>query len=116
MSAKQTIQQAQGGGSRLPGQVPPGSHPHPNRHRKALKSAFVVAGVGLFTWLVGLIFLILGTPQGILVSLMVIGVTLLLLSPVWYFTYMEKLEPELYAPDSPQHGSTKKYDEEGERR
>lgn len=85
----------------MPGQTPTQKHPHPNRHRRALRSALLLAGAGILLWVIGLVTLMLGTESGYLVSLMVVGITVLLLSPVWYFTYMEILEPDLYAPDAP---------------
>lgn len=86
--------------AQLPGQTPKQEHPHPNRHRRALRSAFTVAGIGIILWAIGLAVLVMGTRSGMLVSLIVVGVTLMLLAPVWYFTYMEKLEPDLYQPDA----------------
>lgn len=71
-------------------------HYHPNRHRKALRSALILFAVGTLIWMAGLVAVFLQTSSGLIASLMVIGVTAILLSPVWYFTYMEKLEPELY--------------------
>lgn len=85
--------------TRIPGQTPTQRHPHPNRHRRALRSAFMVAGGGIVIWAIGLAVLVMGTRSGFLVSLIVVGVTLMLLAPVWYFTYMERLEPDLYQPD-----------------
>jgi hypothetical protein len=75
------------------------SHHHPNRHRKALRSALTLFGVGTVVWIAGLATIFAGSSMGIVVSLVVVGVTIMLLSPVWYFTYMENLEPELYQHD-----------------
>lgn len=71
-------------------------HPHPNRHRKALRSALILLGIGAVIWIAGLIAIFANSQSGLIISLTVVGVTAMLLSPVWYFTYMEKLEPELY--------------------
>ncbi len=86
--------------TKIPGQTTTQDHPHPNRHRRALRSAYGVAGLGIVIWAIGLALLVMDTRSGILASLMVIGVTLMLLAPVWYFTYMERLEPDLYQPDA----------------
>lgn len=71
-------------------------HHHPNRHRKALRSALILLGIGAVVWIAGLIAIFANSGSGLIISLTVVGVTAMLLSPVWYFTYMEKLEPELY--------------------
>ena len=76
-------------------------HPHPNRHRKALRAALTLAGLGLLVWLVGFVAIVLQSPSGVVISLTVVGLTMLLLSPVWYFTTMENLEPDLYQHDQP---------------
>lgn len=74
-------------------------HSHPNRHRKALRSAILLAALGVLVLAIGFIGILMGTTSGLLVGLMVAGTTILLLAPVWYFTYMESLEPELYQHD-----------------
>lgn len=74
-------------------------HSHPNRHRKALRSALILAAVGVVVLSIGLVAIVMGSSSGMLIGLMVVGVTILLLAPVWYFTYMESLEPELYQHD-----------------
>lgn len=77
------------------------THPHPNRHRKALKRAIALAVAGLIVWIIGVvaIFVDSGFNLGVVVGLVVVGITMILLSPVWYFSYMENLEPELYHHD-----------------
>lgn len=72
---------------------------HPTRHRRALRAALGLAGLGVMIWAVGLTALFLRVQSGLIVALMVVGVTLLILAPVWYFTLMENLEPELYRHD-----------------
>jgi len=74
-------------------------HYHPNRHRKALRSALTLFGVGVVIWIAGLLSIAANVSSGWIVALVVVGVTIMLLSPVWYFSYMEKLEPELYQHD-----------------
>lgn len=75
------------------------THAHPNRHRKALRSALILALVGAIILAYGVTMIWLGTNNGILIAMAVAGVTTMLLAPVWYFTYMEALEPELYQHD-----------------
>lgn len=76
------------------------SHPKPRRQGKALRSALVLAAIGVVFLALGMAAIWLGTANGYLVALAVVGVTIMLLAPVWYFTYMESLEPELYQHDT----------------
>lgn len=71
-------------------------HPHPNRHSKALRSALTLFAVGTLVWIAGIAAIFLRSESGLVISLVVVGVTTMLLAPVWYFTYMERLEPEIY--------------------
>jgi uncharacterized membrane protein len=72
---------------------------HPGQHRRALRAALTLAGLGIVVWIVGLIALVSSVRTGYIVALMVVGVTMLILAPVWYFTLMENLEPDLYRHD-----------------
>lgn len=80
-------------------------HSAPRRAKKALTIAKTMGTTGMLTLLLGLVFIWIG-PVGLVANqsiylvtaLVVIGITILLLAPVIYFSYMELLEPENYSP------------------
>ena len=80
-------------------------HSAPRRARKALTIARTMTTTGILMLLAGLVFIWIG-PVGVgvdtafflVTALVVIGITVLLLAPVVYFSYMELLEPEIYSP------------------
>lgn len=76
-------------------------HKHPNRAQKALNIAVSMVAAGLALLIMGVAYLWFGPTggdvvNGWFVATTVAGVTILLLSPVIYFSYMEDLEPEAY--------------------
>ncbi len=82
-----------------PVKLPKEAHAQPDRHRRALRSAVTLAVAGLVVIAIGVAGVWMSLT-GWLAALVIVGVTMLLLSPVWYFTYMESLEPELYQHES----------------
>lgn len=76
-------------------------HPHPRRAARAKRIAQGVAAGGLLMVIVGLVYVFLsmtsfgGWPTGLIPA----GTTAILLAAIWYFSYMEQLEPELYEHD-----------------
>lgn len=78
------------------------SHPHPRRAARAKRIAQTVGVVGLLTLIVGHIYLFatnMSLAGGWLVATIPAGATAILLAAIWYFSYMEQLEPELYEHD-----------------
>lgn len=76
-------------------------HKHPNRAQKAIKIALTMVAIGLTLLIAGVSYLWFGptgddVANGWFVASTVTGVTILLLSPVIYFSYMEDLEPDAY--------------------
>lgn len=77
------------------------SHPHPRRAARAKTTAQTVAVAGFTCLLAGMAYLFAGMTfgGGWPVALIPAGATAMLLAAIWYFSYMEQLEPELYEHD-----------------
>ncbi|MBW3582127.1 MAG: hypothetical protein KY455_03415 [Euryarchaeota archaeon] len=76
-------------------------HKHPIRAQKALNIAISMVAAGLALLIMGVAYLWFGPTgadvvYGWFVATTVVGVTILLLSPVIYFSAMEALEPDAY--------------------
>lgn len=79
----------------------PDSHPHPRRAARAKRIAQTVAVSGFVALAAGMAYLFAGSTfgGGWPVALIPAGATAMLLAAIWYFSYMEQLEPELYEHD-----------------
>jgi hypothetical protein len=73
-------------------------HPHPRRHHRARVAAQAIGMIGILAIVVGLWYITVqgSAGAGWPVALVPLGATTILLAAIWYFTYMEHLEPELY--------------------
>ncbi len=76
-------------------------HSHPRRAQRAKRIAQTVAVVGFLSLLAGMAYLFAGMTAGggWPVALIPAGATAMLLAAIWYFSYMEQLEPEMYEHD-----------------
>ena len=76
-------------------------HPHPRRAKRAKTTAQIIAVLSLLAMVFGMWYLFTGARYGggWPISSIPLGATGILLAAIWYFSYMETLEPELYEHD-----------------
>lgn len=79
-------------------------HRHPTRHRRARAWAIGVAAAGVALLLFGHLFVWFGpiATNEVLnwfIATNIIGIMMVFLSVMVYWTYMEQIEPEAYRPE-----------------